>query len=570
VSTAAAILCKDEEDVIETTVRHLVTQVDEVVVCDNLSTDGTRDILDQLERELGIVVQTDAEVGFRQAEKTTQLAQDARARGHGWFIPVDADEIWYSGDGRRIADFLDGVSLDVTFVKAAILNHVATALDPEDEPNPVRRLGWRQRQPLAYQWWKVACRCRPDLEIAMGNHSARTHGPGREETGLEIRHFPYRSSAQFCNPPESPIWMADLSFKPIGDIQVGDLVMGAARVEDVYRTLSVPAEVEAVHTRRSEVVRVTFESGRWLRCTPDHLWRQHFYGSGESIPGLRGKKRSDGKGYQDVRVWGGDGTYLPPKVGRSLSHVITPTRAVATEDERLAGWLAGIFDGEGSSDGYAVQIAQSRKANPLVYQAICDALAYFGFEFTMKFDRINLTGGQQAYVDFFNITQPYRRQTTGRIRLRGTRRLRDVIEGSFGARYATPDRIIAVEPDGEGDVIGLTTTSGNYVAWGYASKNCSKAINGLAAYRAAPDLLQAGYGAHWKVYGETVEEHGPEAGEAWFYDAFFSRDPEADGSLVFDPAPVTAWAAQAPRPEYGGVEDDAVEWQPPSSEGGTE
>lgn len=265
-SVCAGMLVKDEADIIETTIRHLLTQVDEVVVCDNLSTDGTGEILLRLRDELGILVQADEEVGYYQDRKTTQLALDARLRGHGWFVPVDADELWIAGDGRRIADFLNGVPRDAMFVKAAILNHVATARDPQDEPNPVRRLGWRQHQPLAYQWWKVACRCRPDLEIAMGNHSARTHGPGREETGLEIRHFPYRSAAQFVR----------------------------------------------------------------------------------------------------------------------------------------------------------------------------------------------------------------------------------------------------------------------------------KAENGLAAYRAAPERMEAGFGAHWKSYGETVEEHGPEAGEAWFYEAFFSHDPEADDSLVYDPAPV-AW-----------------------------
>lgn len=287
-TVCAGMLVKDEADIVETTIRHLLTQVDEVVVCDNLSTDGTSEILLRLREELGIIVQSDEEVGYYQAAKTTALAQEARGRGHGWFIPVDADELWFAGDGRRIADYLDGVPLDAMFVKAAILNHVATATDPPEEPNPVRRLCWRQREPLAYQWWKVACRTRPDLEIAMGNHSARTHGPGREETGLAIRHFPYRSAAQFVR----------------------------------------------------------------------------------------------------------------------------------------------------------------------------------------------------------------------------------------------------------------------------------KAENGLAAYRAAPDLMNAGYGAHWKAYGEAVEQGGREAGEAWFYDAFFIGDPERDPSLVFDPAPVPAAVVPLPAP---GV------WQPPNrEEGGTE
>lgn len=197
-TVCAGMLVKDEEDIVETTILHLLTQVDEVVVLDNLSTDATSEILARLSAaDPRVTVRLDEEVGYYQSAKMTALAQEARERGHGWFVPVDADEIWYSGDGRRIADFLDGISRDAVVVKAAILNHVATDADPADDPNPVRRLGWRQREPLAYQWWKVACRCRPDLEIDMGNHGARTHGPGREERGLEIRHFPYRSADQF-------------------------------------------------------------------------------------------------------------------------------------------------------------------------------------------------------------------------------------------------------------------------------------------------------------------------------------------------------------------------------------
>lgn len=42
----------------------------------------------------------------------------------------------------------------------------------------------------------------------------------------------------------------------------------------------------------------------------------------------------------------------------------------------------------------------------------------------------------------------------------------------YRSRFSTPDEIVSIEPDGEGEVIGLTTTTGNYVAWGYASKNC--------------------------------------------------------------------------------------------------
>lgn len=43
----------------------------------------------------------------------------------------------------------------------------------------------------------------------------------------------------------------------------------------------------------------------------------------------------------------------------------------------------------------------------------------------------------------------------------------------MGGHFRRSDPVIAVVPDGEGEVIGLSTTTRNYVAWGYASQNCS-------------------------------------------------------------------------------------------------
>lgn len=238
-SVAAVMLVKDEADIIETTVRHLLANVDSVYVWDNLSTDGTLEILSELalEHPGRLEAGSDDEVGYYQDRKTTNLAQYALRAGHRWVIPCDADEIWLADDGRRLADWFAGLSRETQFVKAAIYNHVATALDrPEErcpvcngmgrlaatyaeltldspycptcdatggspngqaEANPVRRIGWRQRQPLDIRWGKVACKLRPDLQIHMGNHSATTSGTGTTGGGLQIRHFPYRSADHF-------------------------------------------------------------------------------------------------------------------------------------------------------------------------------------------------------------------------------------------------------------------------------------------------------------------------------------------------------------------------------------
>jgi glycosyltransferase involved in cell wall biosynthesis len=196
-SCCAALVVADEADIIETTIRHLLTQVDQILVADNLSTDGTTDILHTIAAEdARLIVTPDPERGHYQGAKMTAMAMRALELGHRWLVCADADEVWYAPDGRRIGDWLDGIGRETQIVKAAIYNHVCTALDTGD-PNPVRRIGWRQRSHLEMRWGKVACRLRPDLRIGDGNHDAYTSATGTTGYGLELRHFPYRGPDQF-------------------------------------------------------------------------------------------------------------------------------------------------------------------------------------------------------------------------------------------------------------------------------------------------------------------------------------------------------------------------------------
>jgi Glycosyl transferase family 2 len=205
VSTAAVMLCKDEEDILDFTLEYLTSQVDHVLVSDNRSTDGTRDILTRWMETGKVSVEVDAEVGYYQAEKTSMLAEIMLRSGFDWVVPCDADEFWYANDGRRIADFLAGLAPDVGFVRAELYNHLPTAEDPASEPrnptdtkceqNPFKRIGWRQREHGALP--KVACRLRPGLEIRQGNHSAYAPGSATTSGGLVVRHFSWRSPEQY-------------------------------------------------------------------------------------------------------------------------------------------------------------------------------------------------------------------------------------------------------------------------------------------------------------------------------------------------------------------------------------
>ena len=191
--TAVGIaMVRDEADVIETTLRHMKTQVDAIIVANNRSVDGTNDILFDLQVEdpdYPLIVNFDDEVGYMQSEKMTRLAHQAgREFGADWIVPFDADEIWYSSWGR-LGDFLESMK-DADIVQANLFDHVCTALDDPDEPDPVKRIGWRRDYcaPLP----KVAVRYDPNLIIGMGNHEAwNDQRPLRAaQHKVAIRHFP--------------------------------------------------------------------------------------------------------------------------------------------------------------------------------------------------------------------------------------------------------------------------------------------------------------------------------------------------------------------------------------------
>lgn len=190
----AVAMMKNEADIVVASVLAMAAQVDEVLVLDHGSTDGTRDLLAQL--PCRVFDETDP--GYYQSLYVSRLAEVAYDDGADWIIPFDADEVWESRCGDEIAEQLSYAhDRGADIVQAALFDHLATATDDPCDRNPLTRLRWRRRDPVPLP--KVAVRAQAGLVIAQGNHGARA---GRDLTvgigwPLGVRHFSNRSPEQF-------------------------------------------------------------------------------------------------------------------------------------------------------------------------------------------------------------------------------------------------------------------------------------------------------------------------------------------------------------------------------------
>lgn len=264
----------------------------------------------------------------------------------------------------------------------------------------------------------------------------------------------------YCLAPETMVYMADHTMKPISDIEVGDIVVGSekrpsAKGKSTCRLeYLTPTKVTAVHKREAPILRIEMESGAIVRCTPDHVWAHY-----NADKKYRYDNRSSNHRKSTYE-------YGPVTNGLSLVRAVKFPKENEFENfHKEVGWLAGIFDGEGSFP----RISQSLTHNPAICAEIERVLKLLGFNFKMRDEahsngrimrQFYLCGGRDEYFKFLCLIRPIRNGT------------KQVQKRMFCARFGQSDKIVSINEDGFGVVHCITTETGNFVANGYLSHNC--------------------------------------------------------------------------------------------------
>src|SRR5580704_8159339 len=105
------MVVRDEVDIIAQNISfHLHFGIENFVITDNGSKDGTREILADFERRLGrsMMIVDDAEPAHHQSARVNRMIQIAKRKFQPrWIISSDADEFWYPASGRYDSE-IDG------------------------------------------------------------------------------------------------------------------------------------------------------------------------------------------------------------------------------------------------------------------------------------------------------------------------------------------------------------------------------------------------------------------------------------------------------------------------------
>jgi DNA repair photolyase len=321
--------------------------------------------------------------------------------------------------------------------------------------------------------------------------------PAASRMPFEWTINPYRGCSHacvYCQVGDTPILMADGRTKPLAAVQVGDRVYGTVRIGGHRRY--VATTVLAHWSTTKAAYRVRLQDGTELTASADHRYltdlgwkyvatsrerRRPVLATANKLVGT-GKFAEAPKDTADYRAGYLNGLLVGDRPSQSPGDEVLerireylanfdgpdnerwpPTQwPSSASDDWRKGFLAGIFDADGSGGG-RIRITNS---DPGIVTATQSALEALGFRFVLEPPRapsttptIALLGGLPERLRFFHTVDP----ADSRKR---------VIAGAVVESDPGLD-VVGVTPIGlDVPMFDITTGTGDFIANGVVSHNC--------------------------------------------------------------------------------------------------
>jgi hypothetical protein len=269
---------------------------------------------------------------------------------------------------------------------------------------------------------------------------------------------------EYCVVMDTPVLTADLKWVQAGDLTLGQELIGVDEEPETrpggngaaqwlrgsnhgrrYRR----AEVLANPVRLAECVRIILADGREVTCATDHRWlARQCWPNGRTKTGYRWTHARD--------ITPGD-------------EIAAPLRTWPQENTFEAGWISGLFDGEGwiaqeTATHHRIGVAQNSGA-------VLDGITKYLDNAGIAYNRAGSPCVQISIERRWAAMEVLGRFRPRRLLPRAAAIWEDQTIVGTGRNSA---QVIAVEPAGIREVVSLGTSTGTYIANGLISHNCGR------------------------------------------------------------------------------------------------
>jgi hypothetical protein len=260
-----------------------------------------------------------------------------------------------------------------------------------------------------------------------------------------------------CVVSTTPILMEDFTWKKAGDIEAGEVVLAFDENERLKGRRYQLSLVEANRTTDAECVTIESKSGDPITVSKAHPFLVR---RGPLLTGDRSTSI-----YKDRWEWV---KAVDLKIGDKIGFFGKPSQR---DESREAGYVAGIFDGEGSLSygGYNNVSLSFTQRSGTVLDETAKILSAKGFEFTITSNKrddckqVVIRGGRREIARFMEVFAPERLKA----------KTTDMFDNTVMriGRSISVTQVTAIFDAGVQQVSNLQTETSTYISSGYLSHN---------------------------------------------------------------------------------------------------